>query len=142
MKLKGSDPTTNSGKQKLKKLREHHRPCLAFTQQIAEHQNRSGDDFLLELPLRAQPRHEQPVVQLENDEGTYTAMSYSCCLGLRTPKGVERKEPIWWLTSAPEIAYELNHACCCHEVDSPDGEAQRVILKGLRNTLARKNRRG
>ena len=55
-KLNGADPTTNGGKQKLKKLREHHRPFLALTQQIAEHQNRSGDDFLLELPLRAQPQ--------------------------------------------------------------------------------------
>ena len=104
--------TTNSSKQKLKKLRESHRPFINLTRQIVDNQVANDDFYLVENPLRSQARNERPLRELEARDDSYVAISDMCRFGLRHPQsGRPIKKPTWWLTNAPEIAWELNMTC-------------------------------
>ena len=105
----------NSDRQKLKRLRERHRPFLEMCNSIGLQQLENGDDFLLQQPLAATDRRERTLHLLEQRDDTFVALSHLCAFGLTHPNNaMPIQGPTWWLTSSPEIAVELNVTCTCH----------------------------
>ena len=111
--------TTNSGRQRLKRLREKHRPFLNFTEDVALRQIAAGDDFVVELPLRYDARFQPPIRRLEELDEVHGTVG-------------GRPGKTWWLTTSPEIAFELGKR------DSTCSAS--AILRGFRCLVLRKDR--
>ena len=144
---------TPEQQRKLKKLREEHRPFVQLAVDIAERQMAGGRDFLLENPLASEARNLPEIQQLERDSRTHTAISHLCQFGLKHPSsGHFMRKPTWWLTSSPEIAYQLDRKCledhqhvptlggsACKAAAKYPPALAKAILLGYRRLMLRKS---
>jgi len=114
----------NAAKQAEKKLREKLTPFLETAQQVAEKQCYDGHDFLLETPLTSSVMSHPIVKQMTDDE-------MNCVVN---GKSWQNGKPTWWLTSAHDIAQQLEK----NNVVKNPVKMVRNVMTGLAETLHHK----
>ena len=128
------NPTTNGGRQRLKRLREKHRPFLKLTEDVAVEQMAGGNDFVLEQPLQYDGRHQLPIQHLEQLDEVYGVVGNCSSFSFhRSVKLLPVNTSTWRLTTSPDIAIELSEQLWPEQLAG-------AILCGFRKMLVRKDR--